>query len=70
MHRTPPEVTQEVSVLFHQRDVNSAARQQQSKHHARGSAADDETASFAAIAEHSPILAYWFAGGGLIRWAR
>ena len=65
VHRVPAEVTQEVSVLFHHRDFYAGAGQQQAEHHARRSAAGDETGRrlrFGFSGWHAPILAHWSQG--------
>jgi hypothetical protein len=56
------EVTEEVGVLFHRRDVYAGAGQKQAKHHARRSTAGDQTGRFVGRRRHPPILAHWFTG--------
>ena len=46
MHGVAAEVTQKVGVLFHHRDRNAGAGQQQAEHHSRRPAAGDQTGRF------------------------
>jgi hypothetical protein len=65
VHRVPAEVTQEICVLFHDRDVYTAAGQQQSEHHACRTAAGNEAGCFVRSlgrGPHGPILAHWSRG--------
>jgi hypothetical protein len=46
MHRVPAEIPEEVGVLLQHGDFHAAARQQQSRHHARGTSAHDYARRF------------------------